>query len=240
MPFITFMSLRARAWVATRLATAACWLFLFGVPIPSAKAQRPGQAPLSAEVLVKSPADTDTELQVICLFRSDPSNTLHGSLVEMNQKLQGLLDHIRTSSPAKGAPFGGELGETLLIAPQAGSLSARRLLVVGLGDTRTFTPARMDLVGEIVFGEANRLGVKHPFFAPTILDGGVSAFGTGEVAEQFMRGFLRARDLESELKARGVSVGDGVERLSFLAGAAHATDTQAGIAKAINEGKAHQ
>jgi hypothetical protein len=38
------------------------------------------------------PAETTTELQVICLFRSSPENTLHGSLLELNEKLKGLLD----------------------------------------------------------------------------------------------------------------------------------------------------
>jgi hypothetical protein len=208
---------------------------LMSVP---AQAARPASIPV--DVLVTSPADTVTELQVICLFRSDPSNTLHGSLIEMNQKLQGLLARIRLSPGPDGAQFLGELGETLLIAPRAGTLSARRLLVIGLGDSRTFTPARMNLVGEIVFGEANRLRVKRPFFAPTVLDGGVSGFGTGEVAEQFMRGFLRARDLELELKSRGVSAGESVESLSFLAGAAHAADTKAGISKAVDAAKARQ
>jgi hypothetical protein len=209
----------------------ACGLFFLEATLPGAQSQAITPAPLPVDVVVKSPADTDTELQAICLFRSERSNALHGSLVEINEKLGGLLEHIRTPSQ-----FGGELGETLLIAPRAGSLSARRILIVGLGDSRTFTPARMNLVGEIVFDEANRLRVKHPFFAPTILDGGVTGFNTGEVAEQFMRGFLRARDLEIELKARGVSAGESVESLSFLAGAAHTADTQAGIKKAFDAG----
>jgi hypothetical protein len=235
MSIFIFMSPRGRTPVVLRLAIASYCFFLSTGALPCAQAQPSPHASIPVEVLVKSPADADTELQAICLFRSDPSNTLHGSLVEMNQKLGGLLDRIRTP-----AQFGGEPGETLLIAPRAGSLSARRILIVGLGDSRTFTPARMNLVGEIVFGEANRLRVKHPFFAPTILDGGVTGFNTGEVAEQFMRGFLRARDLESDLKARGVSAGENVESLSFLAGAAHAADTQAGIKKAIDAEKARQ
>ena len=55
-----------------------------------------------------------------------------------------------------------------------------------------------------------------------------------------MRGFLGARDLESELQARGVSGGESVESLSFLAGEAHAADTKAGISKAVNAAKARQ
>ena len=89
--------------------------------------------PVPIRVLVQSPADTDTELQIICLFRSDPSNTLHGSLLEINQKLKGLLDQIR-----KHSLFRGDLGETLMFAPPAGSLAAKRVLIIGLGDSQTF------------------------------------------------------------------------------------------------------
>jgi hypothetical protein len=237
---VTVIRLRAPGPMVRRPSIATSCLFLLAGMLPFAQSQPARPAPLPVDVLVKSPAETDTELQVICLFRSNPSNTLHGSLVEINEKLEGLLQHIRASSPPKGAQFSGELGETLLIAPRPGSLAARRLLIVGLGDSGTFTPARMNLVGAIVFREANRLGVKHPFFAPTILDGGVTVFSTGEVAERFMNGFLAARELEFELKARGVSAGGRVESLSYLAGAAHAADTQAGIKKAIDAGRAGQ
>ena len=180
------------------------------------------------DVLIQGPADAETELQIICLFHSDPSNTLHGSLIEMNKKLQGLLDVIRTPSL-----FAGQQGETLLIVPKSGTIPARKLLIIGLGDSNSFTPAVMNLVGSIAFNESSRLGITHPFFAPTVLDGGVSGFNTGEIAEQFMRGFLRARNIENRLQSLGEAPATTVERLTFLAGAAHATDTQAGLAKAF-------
>ena len=87
---------------------------------------------------------------MICLFRSSPVNTLRGSLSEMNEKLQGLLDRVR-----KPELFGGELGETLLIAPPKNSLGAKRLLVIGLGDSQTFSPERMQLV-------QGRLSIERP------------------------------------------------------------------------------
>src|ERR1700690_4085852 len=103
-----------------------------------------GQAqPVPIDVVAQSPADTKTELQAICLFRSSPLNTLHGSLVEIDEKLKGLLDRIR-----KPELFRGELGETLLLAPPANSMGARKLLLIGLGDSQTFSPQRMQLVGE--------------------------------------------------------------------------------------------
>jgi hypothetical protein len=160
------MPLRWR--VPARRAVASCFLLLFAGAIPPTQAQPSQPAPLPFKVLVKRPAGTGTELQVFCLFPPEPTDALHGSLVEMNKKGHGLLDQIWTSAPPNG---------------------------------------------------------KHPVFAPTILDGGVTGFGTGEV-------------VELELKAHGVSAGETVEVLSFLAGAAHVSDTQAGIARAINEWKA--
>jgi len=202
---------------------------------PTAFAQSPpavidiANSPIPIQILVQSPAETKTDLQVICLFRSSPVNTLHGSLTEMDEKLKGLLDRVR-----KPDLFRGELGETLLLTPPpAGSLGAKTLLIIGLGDSQTFSPQRMQLVGEILYDEASRLGVAHPFFAPTILDGGVSKFTTGEVAEQVIAGFLRAAATGKLLRDANASPGQPVTALTYLAGAKNTGDTREGIEKAI-------
>jgi Cytosol aminopeptidase family, N-terminal domain len=186
------------------------------------------KAPIPMRVLVQSPADTETDLQIICLFRSDSSNTLHGSLVETNEKLKGLLDQIR-----KPTLFRGELGETLLLTPPAGSVAARRVLIIGLGDSQSFTPERMELVGSILYREGNRLGSAHPFFAPTVLDGGVTKYTTGQVSEQVISGFLRAAHTEKMLKDAGTSAGPVIQDLTYLAGPKYASSTQQGIEKSI-------
>src|ERR1700723_3944040 len=68
---------------------------------PAAHSQPPptvidiAKAPIPVQILVQSPAETQTDLQIICLFRSSPVNTLHGSLTEMTEKLKGLLDRVR-------------------------------------------------------------------------------------------------------------------------------------------------
>jgi hypothetical protein len=86
----------------------------------------------------------------------------------LNEKPEGLLDAIRVPDS-----FRGDLGETIVLVSPRGSLEANKLLIIGLGDSETYTPKRMDLVGSIVFREANRMGIRHPFFALTALDGGV-------------------------------------------------------------------
>jgi hypothetical protein len=185
-------------------------------------------AQITVKVLMQSPADAQTELQIICLFRSSPENTLHGSLIETNEKLHGLLDQIR-----KPELFGGELGETMLLSPPDGALGAKKLLIVGLGDSTTFTPARMEFVGKIALREANRAGAAHPFFAPTIIDGGVTKFGTGEVAEQVVRGFREAIATHALVEAAGAAKPRVVEDVTYLAGPKFAADTQAGIDRAL-------
>jgi hypothetical protein len=200
-----------------------------GTATPAKPAEiRIANAPIPVRVLVQSPAETDTDLQIICLFKSDPENTFHGSLVETNEKLKGLLDKIR-----KPTLFRGELGETMLIIPPAGSLAARKLLIIGLGDSETFTPQRLELVGSITYNESNRLGVAHPFFAPTVLDGGVTKYSTGQASENFFTGFLRAARTEQILETAGTSKGQVIQDLAYLAGPTHATDTQQGIERAL-------
>ncbi len=180
------------------------------------------------DVLVQSPAETTTDLQVICLFRSDSANVLHGSLLEIDQKLGGLLSEIR-----KESLFSGALGETLLIAPRGGTVGAQRVLVIGLGDVEGFSASREQLVGSIVFVEAERLGIAHPFFAPTVLDGGKTGIDTGEAAEQFMLGFLRAKATGDLVRGAGMAAGKGLERLTFLAGATHAEAVREGLQRVV-------
>jgi hypothetical protein len=196
--------------------------------MPKIVAFQARSAAIPVQVLVQSPAETNTELQIICLFQSAPENTLHGSLVEINQRLQGLLEQIRTP-----ALFRGDLGESLLITPSTAGLPAKNLLLIGLGDSETFTPRRMELVGTIAYRESERLGIHHPYFAQTILDGGVARYKTGEISQAFMTGFLRASRTERILVSIGASAIEVVQDLTFLAGSAHAADTKQGIEAAL-------
>ena len=90
--------------------------------------------------------------------------------------MKGVLDRVRQPEL-----FRGELGEALLIALPDHAIGARKLLIIRLGDSETFSPKRMQLVGEILFVEASRLGVARPFFAPTIPQGGWHQIGRAHV-----------------------------------------------------------
>jgi len=205
-------------------------VFSLSLVIPNPAWAQAAAPALSVSVLSQSPADTTTELQIICLFRSSPQNTLHGALIETDDKLHGMLQQIR--SPVL---FSGELGETVLITPPAGSLAAKRLLIIGLGDSQTFTPERMRLVGKIAFVEAGRLGIVHPFFAPTVIDGGVTSFTTDQVAYQVVLGFRDALATEQILQRRRAGAASSVVDFTFLAGVKYAPITKAGVDRALAE-----
>ncbi len=218
--------MRISPWWQASLAI----LLIAGSGISAVGQQAPASVALPVAVLAQSPAETKTDLQIICLFRSSPDNTLHGSLTETNEKLHGLLDQIRKSSV-----FGGELGETILLTPADGTLAARKVLIIGLGDSATFTPESMYLVGKIAWREANRLGIAHPFFAPTVLDGGVTKYTTGEVAEQVVLGFRDALASEAILRAGNAAGAVAVVDFTYLAGTKHAAETQTSIDRALGK-----
>jgi hypothetical protein len=175
------------------------------------------------------PTEAPGDLQIICLFQSTPENKLLASLASMDQQLGGLLTQVRTDSL-----FRGDLGETMLLTPKPGVIAAHRLLIIGLGDRTTFTAQREELVGEIAYAESERLGVTAPTFAPTVIDGGFNGTDTGMIGTHFMQGFLRGRVLAAALYAAQIAPAPKVARLIFLAGPAHAVDTQKGIAGVLN------
>lgn len=197
---------------------SCCFLVWAAVSV-QAQTLTVANASFPVDVLVESPALTKTDLQAICLFRPDPDNQLHGSLSEIDEKLGGLLSQIR-----KPNMFRGELGETVLVVPKPGTIPAKRLLLIGLGDLESFSPEREQVVGFVLFEEAARLGISHPYFAPTVLDGGKTEMDTGVVAQQFLSGFLQAKAVQDLLH------GTGPQSLTFLAGPTHAAKTRDGLA----------
>jgi hypothetical protein len=193
-------------------------------------AQTPGTPKLPVSVLSEHPSDSDTDLLVFCLFGSSPRNKLMASLVDTDNKLHGLLTEVR-----RPGLFNGELGETMVLTPPPGTMKPRKILIIGLGDSESFAPARMYLVGKIAFLEADRLGATHPFFAASILDGGVTKFTTGEVATFVVGGFRDALALEQTLHARGDAGPPVVADFTYLAGPKNVSSTTAGIAQAMKK-----
>jgi hypothetical protein len=144
------------------ILTVAALLLAYGVAFAadnSAPAEKTFDAPRGLKVSVKviGPYSEPADLQIICLFKHKPSgDTYQGAAKDTDQHLHGLLSALRNRDE-----FVGELGETILFTPVAGSIPAKRFMVIGLGDERNLSLDSLWVVGRIVAREAVRLQAKH-------------------------------------------------------------------------------
>ncbi|SDJ13881.1 M17 family peptidase N-terminal domain-containing protein [Chryseobacterium jejuense] len=187
--------------------------------------------------LVQGPSSADTQLQVACVFEyieddifkapALPAN-LNG-LVHLDEALKGELTNIR-----KSGQFLGHSLETILITSPQGAMSAKKLLLIGLGDRTQFTPELMISVGEVAAREAMRLGVSNFAFASDLKDAGIDS-PTALVAGNVVRGIVQANRSDNYLKEHKLSTTKKIEKVYLLAGPSFFEIAGGGISEAIAE-----
>ena len=157
---------------------------------------------VTLKVRMEGPYTADVPLQVVCYFRYTEAGAkrMAGGTVELDQRLGGVIAALRGRGEFKGAEL-----ETLLITPPAGSIKAKALLLVGLGDEDRLSLETAERVGSVAMREAARLGVGRVGFAPLIRDQGNTKLGTGEVETAVTRGVLLAYDTERRLPEEGLA-----------------------------------
>ncbi|MBV8325077.1 M17 family peptidase N-terminal domain-containing protein [Chryseobacterium sp.] len=189
--------------------------------------------------LVQGPSSADAQLQVACVFEYTegdifkapalPAN-LNG-LVHLDEALKGELTNIR-----KSGQFQGHSLETLLITPPAGSISAKKLLLIGLGNRAAFTPDLMTSVGEVAAREVMRLGLTDFAFASDLKDAGIDS-PTALIAGNIVKGIVHASRAENYLKEHQLSNTRKLEKVYLLAGPSFFETAGEGISDAIAEVK---
>jgi len=212
----------AFAQTTTAIGTAKVWGTVDGVAI---------------EGVVQGPSAQVSDLQIACVFEyteGDIFNTppalppaLNG-LVHLDQDTKGLLTEIR-----KSGKFLGHANETLLITPPKGTIGAKHLLLIGLGDRNKFTPELMTGVGSVAMREALRLGVSNFSFASDLKDAGIDS-PTALVAGNVVKGIFEAYRTQTWLKAKNMATFKPVAKVVLLAGPAFFTTAGEGIQKAIS------
>lgn len=196
---------------------------------------------LAIQVRVDGPATQRTPLQVACVFEyvegdittSPPAlpPALNG-MGHLDASLHGLITEIR-----RNGRFSGHALETLLLTPPQGTLGADRLLLIGLGDRRSFRPALMEQVGAVGMREALRLGVTAYSHASDVKDAGVNS-PTGPTAVALVRGALEALTTEQYLASKGMSPKPTVETLTVLAGRRFFQESADAIRHSLSEREA--
>jgi hypothetical protein len=186
------------------IVLAASFLVWTGVDSPAPKeTQHSFDAPNKLKVSIKmiAPYAQQTDLQIVCVFKHDAAGDKYvAAMKDFNDKLGGLLSSLRDRGE-----FVGELGETMLFNVPSGTITPRRILVIGLGAEKNLSLDTLRVVGRVALREAVRLKVAEVSFAPTIRDQGNTAIDVGDGDRAVVEEVLLAYDTEKRLQAQGLA-----------------------------------
>jgi hypothetical protein len=190
-------------------------------------------APHDQTISVKmiGPVTQTTDLEILCILEHDPAGDKYiEAMDDFNNKLGGLLANLRTRGE-----FVGELGETLLFSPPAGSIAAKQVLFIGVGAETDLTLEKLKLVGRIAAREAVRLKVSHVSFVPTLRDQGSARIDVGEGDAAVAGEWVRAYDTEKRLENQGLAEKSDISALVIEAGPKYFDSAIEKVTQAVRE-----
>jgi len=188
------------------------------------------------EGMVQGPSTETTPLQIVCVFEYTERDIFNSppalpaavnGMVHLDHDLGGIVTDIR-----KSGKFAGHTFETLLITPPAGTIGAKRVLLIGLGDRNKFTPDLMISIARVAMRTALNLGVRSFAFASDLKDAGIDS-PTAEVAGDAVKGMFDAYRTELYLKSKKMADYKPIMKITLLAGPAFYTTAGEGIKEAI-------
>src|SRR5213076_2488359 len=187
---------------------------------------------VTVKVRMEGPYTADVPLQVVCYFKYTPEGVkrMTGAPVELDRKLGGVIASLRE----RGEFVGDEL-ETLCLTPPNGSIKAKALLLVGLGNEESLSLPVMERIGRVSLREAARLGAKRVAFAPLIRDQGNSKLPAGAVEIAVVQAMLLAYDTEKRLQKEGLAKPYTLDEWIVEAGPNYFDETAAAVEKAIQQ-----
>ncbi len=207
-----------------RILVVACLSAALAVgPVPSTRAddapkEQSFQAPHDMKMNVKMiglVAQT-TDLQIVCVFKHKPGgDTLVDAMTDFNAQLGDLLEAVRDRGE-----FVGELGETFLFLPPAGTITPKQVMLIGLGDEKSLSLDTLKVVGRVALREAVRLKAAHVSFAPTIRDQGNQTVDVGAGDQVVAENVISAYDTEKRLQAQGLATPFSIAEWTIEAGPA--------------------
>jgi hypothetical protein len=184
------------------------------------------------KVRMEGPYTAETPLQVVCYFKytRDGAKRMTGAPVELDKRLGGVINSLRTRGDFQGAPL-----ETILIKPKNGAIKAKSLLLIGLGDESQLSLDILERVGQTALRQAKAIGATQIAFAPLLRDQGNSAFGVGAVETAVVKGMLLAYDTELRLQDEGLSNDYKLTDWRVEAGPAYFDETIVGVREAVSQ-----
>lgn len=192
---------------------------------------------ISVVGLVQGPSAAVADLQIACVFEYTEGDIFNppalpkelNGMVHLDEALKGIITEVR-----KNGQFKGHALETLLIVPPKGSLSSKKLLLIGLGNRDSFDADLMKEVGSVAMREALKQKVNTVSFASDIKDAGIDS-PTALVAENVVLGAFEAYRAQSYLDKKHLSEKLTVQKLILLAGPSFFNVAGGGIKEAITK-----
>src|SRR5438105_7719352 len=190
---------------------------------------------VKVKVRMEGPYTADVPLQVVCYFKytEDGVKRMSGAPIQLDKQLGGVISSLRSRNE-----FPGDKLETMLLTPKTGSIKAKNLLLIGLGDESQLSLDTMEQVGRIAIREAQRIGATKVAFAPLIRDQGNKAFGVGAVETAVVRGMLLGYDTDRRLQAEGLTGNYRLSEWWIEAGPTYFDETVAGVKEAATQAAA--
>jgi hypothetical protein len=190
---------------------------------------------VKVKVRMEGPYTADVPLQIVCYFKYTPDGAkrLAGAPVELDKKLGGVIASLRE----RGEFIGDEL-ETICITPPKGSIKAKALLLVGLGNEESLSLKVMERVGRVSLREAAKASVKRVAFAPLIRDQGNAKLPAADVEVAVVHAMLLAYDTEKRLQKERLAKPYTLDEWIVEAGPDYFDETVTAVAKAIDQATA--
>jgi hypothetical protein len=169
---------------------------------------------LPVKVRVMVPQDQETDLLFLCFFKhKGKGDTVLATIQKFDDRLGGLIASLRNRGE-----FNGDELETILINPPRGSIKAKKLMLIGLGEEEKLSLETMRKIGGVALREAARLGAKSAAFGAALRDQANDKYPVGEVGREVIQGAMLAFDTEKRLQKEGLGVGLSLEQWVLLAG----------------------
>lgn len=194
-----------------------------------------GPHSIHIRVRMEGPYTADTPLQAVCYFKytKDGAKRMTGAPVELDKRLGGVINSLRTRGEFQGAPL-----ETILIRPKEGTIKAKSLLLIGIGDESQLSLNTLEQVGQTALRQAKAVGATKVAFAPLLRDQGNSAFAVGAVETAVVKGMLLAYETELHLQNEALSNDYQLTDWNVEAGPAYFDETIAGVREAVSQAAA--
>lgn len=187
------------------------------------------QLPITVKVI--GPVQAQTDLQIIGLFKHKPQgDKMLEALDDLDKRLGGIITSLRMNNQFQGNDL-----ETILLIPPPHSISAKQLMIIGLGEEDSITIDKLHQVGIVALREAVRLGASRVAFAPTIRDQGNAKIPTGDVASTIVQGIIEAYQTEKMLQKKGLAKPFSIQEWIYEAGPVFFQEVKESVEKAIQK-----